>query len=153
MGYVLTNRAKDIITSEEELCFILGYLATPERIKYIEAQVPYGKETMFENAYPGQNYDKMKWTSDKQSFQFRIILRYNGNCPSALAKALTNGGGASNNNCISRGRFIEKIINEYGFEFFNAPNGMVIRNQVVRRHPGCVQYFDDGYSVPLTGIC
>ena len=50
MGYVLTNRAMDIITSEEELCFILGYLATPGRIKYIEAQVPYGKETMFQNA-------------------------------------------------------------------------------------------------------
>ena len=40
MGYVLTSRAMDIITTEEELCFILGYLATPGRIKYIEAQVP-----------------------------------------------------------------------------------------------------------------
>lgn len=153
MGYVLTNRAMDIITSEEELCFILGYLATPGRIKYIEAQVPYGKETKFQNAYPGQNYDEMKLTSDKQSFQFRIILAYNGNCPSALANALTSGGGAFYNNCISRGRFVEKIINEYGFEFFNTPNGMVIRNQVARRHPGCVQFFDDGYRVPLTGRC
>ena len=52
MGYVLTSRALDISASEEELCFILGYLATPNRIKYIEAQVPYGKETKFENAYP-----------------------------------------------------------------------------------------------------
>jgi len=117
MGYVLTNRAMDIITTEEELCFILGYLATPGRIKYIEAQVPYGKETMFRNAYPGQNYDEMKLTSDKQSFQFRIILGYNGNCPSVLADALTSGGGAFYNNCISRGRFIEKIINEYGEKY------------------------------------
>lgn len=153
MGYVLTSRALDISASEEELCFILGYLATPNRIKYIEAQVPYGKETKFENAYPGQNYDEMKITSDKQSFQFRIILNYNGNCPPALANALTTGGGAFHNNCISRGRFIEKIINEYGFEFFNVPNGTVIRNQVARRHPGCIQFFDDGYSVPLTGRC
>ena len=152
MGYVLTNRAMDIITSEEELCFILGYLATPGRIKYIEAQVPYGKETVFQNAYPGQNFDEMKLTSDKQSFQFRIILAYNGNCPSALANALTSGG-AFYNNCISRGRFVEKIINEYGFVFFNTPNGTVIRNQVARRHPGCVQFFDEGYRVPLTGRC
>lgn len=153
MGYVLTNRALDIATSEAELCFILGYLATPNRIKYIEAQVPYGKETMFENAYPGQDYDEMKITSDKQSFQFRIILNYNGNCPSALAAALTSGGGAFYNNCISRGRFIEKIINEYGFEFFNAPNEAVIRNLVARRHPRYIQEFDDGYNVPLSGRC
>ena len=32
MGYVLTNRAMDIETTEEELCVILGYLATPNRI-------------------------------------------------------------------------------------------------------------------------
>ena len=60
MGYVLTKRAMDIETSEQELCYILGYLAAPGRIKYIEAQVPYGKEHMFTNAYPGANYDEMK---------------------------------------------------------------------------------------------
>lgn len=70
MGYVLTSRALDISASEEELCFILGYLATPNRIKYIEAQVPYGKETKFENAYPGQNYDEMKITSDSFELLF-----------------------------------------------------------------------------------
>ena len=108
---------------------------------------------MFENAYPGQNYDEMKITSDKQSFQFRIILNYNGNCPLALANALTSGGGAFYNNCISRGRFIEKIINEYGFMFFNAPNGAVIRDIVATKHPEYIQFFDDGYNVPLTGRC
>lgn len=153
MGYVLTSRALDISTTEAELCYILGYLATPNRIKYIEAQVPYGKETIFENAYPGQHYDEMKITSDKQSFQFRIILNYNGNCPEILKNALTSGGGAFYNNCISRGRFIERIINEYGFEFFNQPNVSVIRNSVARRHPGYIQDFDNGYNVPLLGRC
>lgn len=153
MGYVLTSRALDIVVPEEELCYILGYLATPNRIKYIEAQVPYGKESMFINAYPGQNYDEMKMTSDKQSFQFRIILNYNGNCPPALSNVLTSGGGAFYNNCISRGRFIERIINEYGFEFFNAPNVSIIRSFVIRKHPRYVQCFDDGYNVPLTGRC
>lgn len=153
MGYVLTRRAMDIATSEQELCYILGYLATPRRIKYIEAQVPYGKENMFINAYPGANYDEMKNTSDKQSFQFRIILNYNGNCPSALENALTSGGGRFYKNCISRGRFIERIINEYGFEFFNAPNSTIIRNIVARKHPRFLQDFDEGYSIPLVGKC
>ena len=153
MGYVLTSRALDITTSEQELCYILGYLATPNRIKYIEAQVPYGKESKFINAYPGQNYDEMKQTSDKQSFQFRIILNYNGSCPLELEKVLTSGGGPYYKNCISRGRFIEKIINEYGFEFFNAPNGILIRNTVARKHPQYIKDFDDGYNVPLSGRC
>ena len=100
MGYVLTNRAMDIETTEKELCLILGYLATPDRIKYIEAQVPYGKEETFGRAYPGQRYDEMKITSDKQSYQFRIILNYNGNCPEPLRQALTIGGGSFQNNCI-----------------------------------------------------
>lgn len=153
MGYVLTERAKDIITSDQELCYILGYLARPGRIKYIEAQVPYGKENIFINAYPGANYDEMKCTSDKQSFQFRIILNYNGNCPQALEDALTSGGGPYYKNCISRGRFIERIINEYGFEFFNEPNPGIIRSLVQRRHPYYLQDFDEGYNIPLSGKC
>lgn len=153
MGYVLTERAMDITVSEKELCYILGYLAKPGRIKYIEAQVPYGKESIFMNAYPGADYDKMKLTSDKQSFQFRIILNYNGDCPQALADALTSGGGPFYKNCISRGRFVERIINEYGFEFFNAPNPSVIRNIVQRRYPRYLLDFDEGYNVPLSGKC
>ena len=123
------------------------------RTRYIEAQVPYGKEQKFMNAYPGADYDNMKITSDKQSFQFRIILNYNGQCPQELEEALTSGGGAFYKNCISRGKFIERIINEYGFEFFNAPNPSVIRNIVQRRHPDYLIDFDEGYNIPLSGRC
>lgn len=153
MGYVLTSRAMDIETTEKELCYILGYLATPKRIKYIEAQVPYGKEDAFRRAYPGQNFDKMKSTSDKQSYQFRIILNYNGNCPEPLRQALTIGGGAFDNNCISRGRFVEKIINVYGFKFFDSPDAKLIRHNVEIRHPDCVNLFEQGYSIPLSERC
>ena len=153
MGYVLTNRAMDIETTEEELCYILGYLATPGRIKYIEAQVPYGKEEKFRRAYRGQHFDKMKSTSDKQSYQFRIILNYNGNCPQVLKEALTVGGGSFKNNCISRGRFVEKIINEYGFRFFDAPDEVLIRQNVESRHPEYIDAFDEGYNIPLAGQC
>lgn len=150
MGYVLTNRALDINMSEKELCYCLGYLATRGRIKYIEAQVPYSKEDIFENAYPGQKYDKMRPTTDKQSFQFRIILNYTGQCPEPLKNVLTAGCGSPNNNCISRGKFIEKIINEYGFEFFNTPDVENIRRFVEEKHPKYVNEFDKGYNVSLS---
>lgn len=153
MGYVLTGRAMDIVTSEKELCYVLGYLARPDRIKYIEAQVPYGKEPVFMNAYPGADFDRMQITSDKQSFQFRIILNYNGDCPQVLEDALTSGGGPFYKNCISRGRFVERIINEYGFEFFNTPNPSIIRDIVQRRHPNYLFAFDEGYNIPLSGKC
>mgnify|MGYP004643588587 FL=1 len=32
MGYVLTEKAMDIFTSEQGLCYILGYLARPGKI-------------------------------------------------------------------------------------------------------------------------
>lgn len=149
MSYVLTNRALDINMSEKELCYCLGYLARSGRIKYIEAQVPYGKEDMFERAYPGQKYDKMKPTSDKQSFQFRIMLNYTGQCPEPLEKALTVGCGSANNNCISRGKFIEKIINEYGFKFSYTQDVENIRRIVANKHPNYVNEFDKGYNVAL----
>lgn len=146
MGYVLTNRALDINMSEMDLCYCLGYLATSGRIKYIEAQVPYGKEKIFENAYPGQNYDRMRPTTDKQSFQFRIILNDTGQCPEPLKNALTCGCGSFNNNCISRGKFIEKMVNEYGFEFFKTPDVEKIRRLVERKHPMYINNFDRGYT-------
>lgn len=152
MGYVLTDRAKDIFCSEQELCYILGYLATPNRIKYIEAQVPYGKEEIFESAYPGQYYEHMRETSDKQSFQFRIILNYNGNCPEVILNVLSDGAGGYNN-CISRGKFIERIVNEYGFEFFQSVNVYVVRDIVMRKHPEWVKEFEYGYGLPLEGSC
>lgn len=153
MGYILTNKALDIVTSEKNLCFILGYLTTPYRIKYIEAQVPYGKEKKFMNAYPKQQFDTMKITSDKHSFQFRIILNYNGNCPYDLKTALSSGGGNFYQNCISRGKFIERIINEYGFEFFNPPNYNKIKKIISIKHPQYINDFDAGYAVPLTSKC
>lgn len=95
----------------------------------------------------------MKSTSDKQSFQLRIILNYTGNCPEPLRKVLTIGGGSFDNNCISRGRFVEKIINVYGFRFFDVPDANLIRHNVQVRHPNCMDLFDEGYEIPLSGGC
>ena len=66
---------------------------------------------------------------------------------------MTIGGGSFQSNCISRGRFVEKIINEYGFRFFDKPDVNLIRDNVEIRHPGCVDWFDRGYDIPLSGKC
>lgn len=152
MGYVLTNRALDIECSEQDLCYILGYLATPNRIHYIEAQVPYGKEYIFENAYPGQHYEHMRPTSDKQSFQLRIIMNYNGNCPDIIWNVLSDGAGGCNN-CISRGRFVERLVNEYGFDFFQNIDGNQVRRIVAMKHPTFLKDFEEGYNIPICGSC
>ena len=77
---ILTGRASDIYLDAAQLCEAMGYLATPGRMR-IEAQVPCGKEYIFEKEYPGQMYDRMRPTSDKRSFQLRIMMRNTTQCP------------------------------------------------------------------------
>ena len=47
---VLTNRATDIVLTVPEFCEAMGYLATPGRMLRIEAQVPYGKDAIFQRS-------------------------------------------------------------------------------------------------------
>lgn len=146
---ILTNRASDIYLNDAELCEAMGYLATPGRMR-IEAQVPYGKEMTFEREYPNQAYDSMLSTSDKQSFQLRIMMKNTTNCPSFLRNEITAGGGNNTPGCISRGLFVERIVGEYGFEFtVDNQNVNAIRANVQRRLPGYLSYFDQGYNTPM----
>lgn len=146
---LLTNRALDIELSDEELCEAIGYLATPGRMR-IEAQVPYGKEERFEREYPGQRYDKMLPSSDKQSFQLRIMLKNRKNCPAYLEREITAGGGNNTPGCISRGRFVERLVGEFGFRFStDCQDVNQIRDNIQRKLPGYLSKFDDGYNIPM----
>lgn len=146
---ILTNRATDIYLNNAQLCEAMGYLATPGRMR-IEAQVPNGKERIFENEYPGQMYDRMLPTSDKQSFQLRIMMKNTANCPDYLRCEITAGGGNHTPGCISRGRFVERIVGEYGFRFSTELQDIdVIRNNIKRRLPAYISYFDRGLSIPM----
>lgn len=146
---ILTKRASDIILSNQQLCEAMGYLAREGRMR-IEAQVPYGKEEVFRNAYPDQCYDKMLATSDKHSFQLRIIMKNIANCPAFLKTEISAGGGSNTPGCISRGLFVERIVGEYGFKFgVETQNVHDIRCNVQQRFPNCIQYFDKGYNTPL----
>lgn len=147
---ILTERATDIFLTDEEFCEAIGYLATPGRLIRIEAQVPYGKEDIFENNYPGQDYYSMLPTSDKQSFQLRIMLNNNRNCPPFLASEITYGGGFTGAGCISRGLFVERIVEKFGFKFtIECQNIELIRSCVQRQFPEMIAYFERGYNTPL----
>ena len=146
---ILTSRATDISLSDAQLCEAMGYLATPGRMR-IEAQVPYGKEKIFEKEYPEQGYYHMKCSSDKQSFQLRIMMNSTSNCPDFLRKEITAGGGTNSPGCISRGLFVEKIVGEYGFRFTDEQQPIgIIRNNVQRHFPQLIDYFDKGFNIPL----
>lgn len=147
---ILTERASDIYLSDEQLCEALGYLATPGRLIRIEAQVPYGKERIFENNYPGQEYYSMLPTSDKQSFQLRIMLNSANNCPSFLASEITYGGGLTGAGCISRGLFVERMVEWFGFRFtVEKQDVCLIKECVQTQFPTLMAYFDKGFYTPL----
>lgn len=147
---VLTERATDIYLSDAELCEALGYLVTPGRMIRIEAQVPYKKTEKFENAYPGQDFYPMESWANKQSFQLRIMLNTAENCPEFLAEHITVGGGNTGAGCISRGRFVERMVEKFGFQFqTDHQDTRKIRRLVEAQYPTLIDFFDRGYNTPL----
>ena len=144
---VLTSRATDISLSNAQLAEALGYLATPGRMR-IEAQVPYGKERIFEREYPGQEYYSMLPSSDKQSFQLRIMMNTIANCPGFLLKEITAGGGYDSPGCISRGLFVERIVEDYGFQFTVDYQDVDSIRECVRNHlPRNINDFERGFRL------
>lgn len=147
---VLTKRASDIYLNNQELCEALGYLATPGRMIRIEAQVPYAKKDQFEKVYPGQKYYWMEEWANKQSYQLRIMMNMTRNCPLFLKKHITAGGGNTGNGCISRGLFVENIVENFGFRFQDDyQDTQFIRKCVESRFPTLISYFDKGFNTPL----
>ena len=149
---ILGDRALDINVSEKDLCLILGYLATPGRVGFIEAQIPEEKVGLFNKAYPNQEYYPITQgeTSNgnvmKQGMQFRIYFNNINNCPPILRSFLGEGNGTYVKR-INKGKFIEKIIEKYGFCFGHVQDEKVIRKQVLRYHPQYIDFFDEGYNL------
>ena len=149
---VLGRNAKDINVGVADLCLILGYLATPNRIGLIEAQIPEDKAFLFERDFPDAPYYPIKQgeTSGgnlmKQGCQLRIYLNNIYNCPSILIPYLGVGVGKSVKR-INKGRFVESIVKNYGFSFGENQSTSVIRNAVLARHPANIIDFDRGYNL------
>lgn len=94
---ILGSRALDINVSEEDFCMILGYLAAPGRVGFIEAQIPEDRVWEFENCYPDQEYYPITQgktsggNTMKQGCQFRIYFNNIRNCPAVLLPYIGEG--------------------------------------------------------------
>ena len=149
---LLSNHALDIPVSEPDLCLILGYLATPDRVGLIEAQIPEEKCFIFEREFPGAPYFPITQGHTaggnlmKQGCQLRIYFNNIDNCPAVLKPFLGAGVGAYVKR-INKGRFVEKIVRYYGFSFGRDQDYQAIEYAVHRLHPYCFDNFIRGYNL------
>ncbi len=149
---LLSNRALDINVNESDFCLILGYLATPNRVGLIEAQIPEEKGFIFEREYPNAPYFPITQGSTtggnlmKQGCQLRIYLNNIDNCPDVLIPFLGVGTGSYVKR-INKGKFVERITKNYGFSFGDHQDANEIRNAVSRIHPNYISQFDIGFNL------
>lgn len=149
---ILGSRALDIDVCDEDLCTILGYLLSPGRVGLIEAQIPEDRIGEFRREYPGQVYYPITqgYTSGgntmKQGCQFRIYFNNISNCPPVLKGFLGQGTGNYVKR-INKGKFIEKIIENYGFRFGEIQDVNMIRNNVINKFPKHIAAFEAGYNL------
>lgn len=152
---ILGGRAEDIIFSKDNDFFeAIGYLATPGRVSFFEAEVPNdGRVIAFQNQFPGQSYRQITQgvTSGgnpmKYSVQYRIYLNSIKNCPQTLKICL--GAGRNNVARINKSAFVEKLVEEYGFKFGYGivQNSARIRAIISANYPLYLADFDRGYNL------
>jgi hypothetical protein len=149
---LLSNGAKDIPLKDEDLCFILGYLASPNRVGQIEAQIPEDKANIFLHEFPNAPYYPITQgeTSGghimKQGCQLRIYFNNINNCPEILLPYLGVGTGKYVRR-INKGRFVERIVKDYGFAFGHNQSETSIRSAVLKAFPVYITAFDRGYCL------
>jgi hypothetical protein len=149
---VLGHNAKDIDVGVAELCLILGYLSSPNRIGLIEAQIPEDKVFLFEREFPNAPYYPIKQGKTvngnimKQGCQLRIYFNNIFNCPQILMPFLGVGVGKYVKR-INKGKFVERIVKKYGFAFGENQIATTIRNSVLTIHPANIIDFDRGYHL------
>ena len=149
---ILGSKALDIDVTEEDFCIILGYLAAPGRVGFIEAQIPEDRVLEFINCYPNQEYysitqgETSSGNKMKQGCQFRIYFNNIRNCPAVLIPYIGEGNTAYCKR-INKGRFIEKIVECYGFQFGHYQDIAKIREKVQISHPKYIDRFDYGLSL------
>lgn len=149
---LLSNRALDINVCEKDLCLILGYLAAPKRLGLIEAQIPEEKGFVFERVFPNAPYFPITQGKTKsgdlmkQGCQLRIYLNNIDNCPDVLIPFLGVGKGSYIKR-INKGKFVERIVLDFGFSFGEFQNAKEIRRSVERKYPQYMDQFEKGYNL------
>lgn len=111
------------VDSEYEMFILVGYMAKPNRISSIEAEVPKdGRDLTFEKMFPGQKYRPIELGNtpsgmpNKLSPQFRINFVNLDNCPAKL-KANMGKGNAGCAGRINKSKFVLELVMNYGFTF------------------------------------
>lgn len=149
---LLGPKSLDIDVSTADFCLILGYLCTPGRIGLIEAQIPEEKAFMFEREFPYEEYYPITQGETtgghpmKRGHQLRIYFNNINNCPNVLLPFLGEGN-TSYVRRINKGKFVERIVRDYGFHFGEYQNVTAIRAIVSHLHPVNLVDFDRGYNL------
>ena len=149
---ILGHNALDIAVSKADLCLILGYLATPGRVGYVEAQIPEEKAFLFEREFPNEPYYPITQGQTtggylmKQGCQLRIYFNNIDNCPSILRPLLGVGTGTYVKR-INKGKFVERIVKNYGFSFGDRQSVTSIQATVKSKHPNFYTEFEKGYNL------
>jgi len=152
---ILSGRAGDIIFSNENDFFeAIGYLASPGRVGFFEAEVPNdGREKAFQKQFSGQKYRLITQGTTsggnpmKYGVQYRIYLNSIENSPQTLKNHLRDGRNYAAR--INKSAFVEKLVENYGFKFGYrvVQNSTDIRAIVSRKYPFYLADFDRGYNL------
>jgi hypothetical protein len=149
---ILAGNAKDIVLDAANLCLVLGYMASPNRVGYIEAQIPEDTVHVFLREFPNAPYYMIKQGETtggnvmKQGCQLRIYFNNVDNCPPILAPYLGVGTGKFVKR-INKGRFVESVVKNYGFAFGTAQSEVAIRAAVGLAFPRNINDFEAGYRL------
>lgn len=151
MNSFVGNHSQTIlVSSEQEMFELVGYMARPGRIKSIEAEIPKdGRDKLFENAFPGQKYRPIEMGNtpsglpNKLSPQFRINFADLHNCPESLRINMGKGNGG----CVGRinkSRFVFDLVQRYGFRFGDEQNLSKIK--AIAQDSGYIEAFEKGFK-------
>jgi len=148
---LLGERAQTIVVcSEEEMFELVGYMASPNRISSVEAEVPKdGRDEVFERVFPGQTFrpielgDTPSGLPKKMGPQFRINFSNLSNCPDTLLRNMGKGVGSCIGR-INRSKFVIDLVQNYGFRFGNRQDVLHIRS--IAKERGYIEAFERGYK-------
>ena len=143
------DRAQTIeVCSENEMFEMIGYMAKPNRISSIEAEIPCdGREKTFERMFPNQTYRPIAISEtpsgmpSKLNPQYRINFADTENCVPLLKDNMRKGHG-NHGGRINKSEFVFDLVENYGFRFGKEQNVSDIRAIAERR--GYLEDFERG---------
>jgi hypothetical protein len=135
---------------QDELFEVLGYMATPGRLKSIDAEVPCdGREAIFRQLFPGQKFMPITINKtpsgmpSKVGPQFRINFLNLDNCPEALKDNVGVGIGNVAGR-INKSEFVLTVVQQYGFSFGDVQDVEKIR--AIAKRFGHAEAFEQGFA-------